>query len=359
MNGKTLQRTPDLDQIEWVYADTFSGTSSGAVIAQQNLGGAGRFVEIMQGRALTTANINLTTDFAAGAGKRKVAFVSAAGSFSDPNTFRRRDSAGLSTVSVTTTTNTLRYLAIKGKKKYLTSVDLQNQNGLRRFDISNSPALTTLVVVNCSGIETISTSGCKNLTTLSLQSMTGLKNVMIDEACRSKLAALYLSGNTLIEDFNFRGMTSLSTVDVQSMTSLRRLDLIDTIATSFSASSLSALVYVRCPATLETFYVNAPVLTSVDLSSCVNLRYVEFNGCPLLSSLSMPTGWAGTSKAKLYITNCNFNAAALVSILDNLGEFSGYKSYVDVSGNPGSADASVQTAATNAGNRGWYVYTGA
>jgi hypothetical protein len=359
MNGRTLHRTPDLDQVEWTYVDTIAaGTESTVTLFSTNQAD-GRILLMRQAAPRTTTSLTMTSDLYGGPGKRVLAYFTKYKQISDPNSFARTEGYGISQFYATSNANTLQYLAIKGPKKHLTTVQLYFQSKLRRFDISNSPALTTLILASCNGLEYVSTAGCKKLTTLSLSSLASVRSVLIDEACRPTILSISFSSMPLLQDFNFRGMTSLVTANVSSMASLRSVDLIDTAVLNFQGASNSALEYFRGPPTLQIVYAPGPALTTVDLSACTVVGNVDFSSSPLLSSLTMPTGWIGAGKAKLYLNSCNFSASALVAILNNLGTFDGYKSYVDISSNPGSLDASVESAAASAADRGWYIYTGA
>jgi hypothetical protein len=360
MNGRTLHRTPDLDQVEWTYVDTIAAGNESTVSLVSTNQADGRILLMRQAAPRTTSTQTISSDQYGGPGKRVLAYFTKYKQISDQDSYARTEGYGISQFSAASNVDTLRYLAIKGPKKHLTFVQLYYQSKLRRFDISNSPALTTLYLAQCNGLEYVSTVGCKKLTTLVLSALASVRTVSIDEACRPTIASISLSTMPLLQDFNFRGMTSLTSANVSSMASLRSVDLIDTAVLSYTQGPTNtAIQYFRGPPTLQAVTVTGPALTTVDLSACTEVAYVEMGSSPLLSSLTMPTGWAGSSKAKLYLNSCNFSASALLAILNNLGTFYGNKSYVDVSSNPGSLDASVQSAASSAAGRGWYVYTGA
>lgn len=347
MNPKTLRPSiAEPDQFEMVYADSYVG---GTASVQVSPNSGGRLTVIRPGFATLSNQVAISSDSSAAAG-RKLTII--------PTNASANRSGEYGIGSVTVSSVAASGLQFGGRAK-LATVDISGVL-IKRLNLSNSPLLSTVSIVNCARLEQISLAGCKAISYLNLQTLPALAQVNLNSAIKSSITYVVLNGLDSLRNFNFAGMTSLANFGALSCPLLEAIDISDSSVSACAPQNLPALKSIKFPATLSSVTLSAvAALQTIDASLCASLSYLDAQGSAALASVAIPSGWAGgNGKARLYLQNCNLGSTALVTLLNNLGTFAGYKNYIDISGNPGSNDGGVAAAATSAAERGWYIYTG-
>lgn len=338
------------DSVAWEYRQGLAvGEQSNFSVVSTGTEGTTRMrlLRSGQGGALVSS---ISSDTLAGPGRKVLAYY-------ESLQRGRKGSGGIYGVAINdVNTSRIRTIRLTGRKK-LNYFTLWGQSEVKSVDLSGSPDLTSVSVYGNPFMSQLNVARCKNLQQLYITNCANLRTLSISEASRSKISNLLISSCPVLENrIDLSKMTLLSQFQVSNVYLGETADFRNTLVTYFDGQMAQFKHYFTAT-DFYSFSVNGnQYVKTVDASSSGYMTYIDAAGSTL-ESLTLPQDWSGANgKASVYVNGTQMSSAALVSMLNQLGDATqNYKNYVDIRDCPGTGTPQVDSAAADAVFRGWNV----